>query len=85
LTFSENICGIYVLKRAIIIVLLQTKFEVFEIEYAYGKSKMTKKRAYSYFEGKDSKTEHLELISIPEEQGNMFQIFFKDTSGTSIF
>jgi hypothetical protein len=59
LSFSEDICGVYVIKRSIVIVFLQKKFEVFEFVQDFGKSKMNRKSHYQYIQNDKEKKSSL--------------------------
>lgn len=82
LSFPETVCGVYVVKRAIVLVLMVTRFEVLEISVAFGRTKLLRRKQCAYF---PERHEGLEIISIPEDQGNILQVFFKDTRGTTLF
>lgn len=80
-SFSETVYGVYVVKRSIVLVLLQNRLEVLEMTVALGRTRLTRRKQCLYF---GQKKEKLEIVSIPEDQGSALQIFFKDT-GPTIF
>lgn len=85
LSFVESIKGVYLVKRSTMIVLLQTTFEAFELNSNLNKINFSDKKSYNYFQNQKEREMKIEYLIAPEQQGSIFQIFFRDITATNSY